>query len=53
MANRARIPAPRHDAGSRVPRYLQVASASDGVGDLRRRDHLSGDYVKLDIGLFP
>jgi GntR family transcriptional regulator len=31
MANRARIPAPRHDAGSRVPRYLQVASA------LRRR----------------
>lgn len=31
MANRARIPAPRHDADSRVPRYLQVASA------LRRR----------------
>jgi GntR family transcriptional regulator len=31
MANRARIPLPRHDADSRVPRYLQVASA------LRRR----------------
>ena len=31
MANRARMPLPRHDAGSRVPRYLQVASA------LRRR----------------
>jgi GntR family transcriptional regulator len=31
MANRARMPAPRHDADSRVPRYLQVASA------LRRR----------------
>jgi GntR family transcriptional regulator len=31
MANRARIPLPRHDAVSRVPRYLQVASA------LRRR----------------
>ncbi len=27
MANRARMPLPRHDAGSRVPRYLQVASA--------------------------
>jgi GntR family transcriptional regulator len=31
MANRARIPVPRHEADSRVPRYLQVASA------LRRR----------------
>jgi GntR family transcriptional regulator len=31
MANRARMPAPRNDADSRVPRYLQVASA------LRRR----------------
>ena len=31
MASRARMPAPRHDAVSRVPRYLQVASA------LRRR----------------
>jgi GntR family transcriptional regulator len=31
MANRARISVPRHDADSRVPRYLQVASA------LRRR----------------
>ena len=31
MANRARIPVPRHDADSRVPRYLQVAST------LRRR----------------
>jgi GntR family transcriptional regulator len=31
MANRARIPVARHEADSRVPRYLQVASA------LRRR----------------
>ena len=31
MANRARIAVPRHEADSRVPRYLQVASA------LRRR----------------